>query len=222
VRALVTVLAALATVPPATAKDEAFLIVRPARAGGSIALHSAPSGPVELRLAGLTSFGSPLSFSVAEVRGRWLGVPSEALPNGRLGWIDSGRARLRMSRTRLWLEADLSRRVLTVHDGSRVLRQLTVAVGRPGSPTPAGRFAVSDKLGHEPFGGGFGCCVIALTGHQTRLPQGWVGGDRLAIHGGPASTLGRAATAGCLHADEAALRYLMRLVPLGAPVVIHR
>jgi L,D-transpeptidase catalytic domain len=221
VRALATVLAALATAHPGTAKDGGFLIVRPARIDGAVALHAVPNGPVELRLGGRTAFGSPLAFSVADVRGRWLGVRTEALPNGRLGWIDAGRARLRTSRTQVWLEADLSRRTLAVHEGGRVLRELTVAVGRPGSPTPAGRFAISDKLGNGPFGGRLGCCVLVLTGHQPRLPRGWAGGDRLAVHGGPAATLGRAVSAGCLHADEEDLRYLMRIVPVGAPVVIH-
>ena len=59
---------------------------------------------------------------------------------------------------------------------------------------------------------------LALSGHQTTLPPGWTGGDRLAIHGG--STAGAVST-GCLHADEADLRYLMRVVSLGGQITIH-
>jgi hypothetical protein len=221
VRALVTLVAALSTAHPTAAPDGRFLIVRPAHLDGSVALHAAPDGPVRLRLRARTAFGSPLAFSVVRVRGRWLGVESEALPNGRLGWIDSRSAGIHTSTTRLWLEADLSRRELVVHRGRDVLRTMRVAVGRPGSPTPTGRFAISDKLGGRRFDGAAGCCVLMLTGHQTRLPRGWIGGDRLAIHGGSPKTLGEAVSAGCLHADDAALRYLMGLVPLGTPVVIH-
>ena len=60
---------------------------------------------------------------------------------------------------------------------------MSVAIGRPGSETPTGRFAVTDKLNGASFGSYYGCCVLALNGHQPKLPAGWSGGDRLAIHG---------------------------------------
>ena len=49
-----------------------------------------------------------------------------------------------------------------------------------------GRFAVTDKLRTEDRADSpYGCCALALTGHQTKLVPGWPGGDRLAIHGTP-------------------------------------
>jgi lipoprotein-anchoring transpeptidase ErfK/SrfK len=55
------------------------------------------------------------------------------------------------------------------------------------------------------------------------LPAGWRGGDRVAIHGTSAPwTIGQASSAGCLHARDADLAYLMRIVPLGTPVLIRR
>ena len=60
--------------------------------------------------------------------------------------------------------------------------------------------------------------AFALSATQPNLPAGWTGGNRIAIHGGPT---GAAVTAGCIHAAEADLSYLMRLVPLGTPVTIH-
>jgi lipoprotein-anchoring transpeptidase ErfK/SrfK len=97
-----------------------------------------------------------------------------------------------------------------------------VGVGRAGSPTPTGRFAVTDKLSGSAYGPYYGCCILALSAHQTHLPPGWTGGDRVAIHGTNApATIGAAASAGCLHAGEADLRTLMRRVPLGTPVFIR-
>jgi len=61
--------------------------------------------------------------------------------------------------------------------------------------------------------------VLALSGHQSHLPSGWKGGGRLAIHGG--GGIGTAVSSGCLHADEANLRFLMASVPSGTLVVIH-
>src|ERR687895_698894 len=45
----------------------------------------------------------------------------------------------------------------------------------------------------------YGCCVIALSGRQPRIPPGWTGGARLALHGtADTSALGRAVSIGCL------------------------
>ena len=63
--------------------------------------------------------------------------------------------------------------------------------------------------------------MLALNGHQPKLPAGWSGGDRLAIHGtNSPGTIGTPASAGCLRAADADLRILIRRVPLGTPVFI--
>jgi lipoprotein-anchoring transpeptidase ErfK/SrfK len=97
-----------------------------------------------------------------------------------------------------------------------------VGIGRPGSPTPAGRFSITDKLSGGTFGPFYGCCILALSGHQTNTPAGWQGGDRLAIHGtNDPGSIGVPSSAGCLHADAEDLKVLVRRVPLGTPVLIH-
>jgi lipoprotein-anchoring transpeptidase ErfK/SrfK len=175
------------------------------------------------RVASRTEFGSARVLAVTEVRGRWLGVTSEARPNGRLGWVHSRSEALKLSRTRVSLHADLSRRRLELRRGRRVVKRITVTVGRPGSRTPTGRFAVTDKLSGTSYGSYYGCCILALSGHQPNLPPGWTGGDRLAIHGTDApGTIGKAASAGCLRAADAPLRTLMRRVPVGTPVFVRR
>jgi lipoprotein-anchoring transpeptidase ErfK/SrfK len=100
---------------------------------------------------------------------------------------------------------------------------MTVGVGRPGSPTPLGRFAVTDKLSGGAYGPYYGCCILALSAHQPNLPPGWPGGDRIAIHGtNDPGSIGAATSAGCPHALDVDLRVLMRRVPLGTPVFVRR
>ena len=70
----------------------------------------------------------------------------------------------------------------------------------PATPTPLGRFAVTDRLRTSSAGSPYGCCALALSGHQTKLPPGWPGGDRLAIHGTPNDGDGRHAGVARLHA----------------------
>lgn len=207
---------------PRPQADRRFLIAR-VRAGEFATVRSRPGGSVLTRLGARTEFGSRRSLSVVRVRrGRWLGVTAPELGNGRLGWIDAREGAVAYARTPLRIEVDLSARRLVLHAGGRVLRRMTVSVGRPGSPTPTGRFAVTDKLPGPRYSAYYGCCILALSGRQPNLPAGWTGGDRLAIHGTPGNAVGRAASAGCLHATESDLRALMRSVPLGTPVSIHR
>ena len=190
--------------------------------GEQVALRARPGGRVLASVTSSTQFGSPQTLAVAVRRGRWLGVTSTDLPNGRIGWVDSKAAQLRTHVTRMSIRVDLSRRRLELFDGRRAVRSATVGIGRPGSPTPTGRFAVTDKLSGSAYGPYYGCCILALSGHQTNTPAGWQGGNRLAIHGtnDPAS-IGAPSSAGCLHAAAADLRVLMRRVPLGTPVFIR-
>ena len=120
------------------------------------------------------------------------------------------------------VEIDLSRRLLVVHRGDEVLRRVTIGVGRAGSSTPIGRFAVTDKLSGSDYGPYYGCCIIALSAHQPNLPAGWTGGDRIAVHGtNDPSSIGVPSSAGCPHASDEDMRFLMARLPLGTPVLVH-
>jgi lipoprotein-anchoring transpeptidase ErfK/SrfK len=216
--------AAEAEPEPATAlaeRDPGFLVLKPAP-GRRLVVRSRPGGPVVARLGSRTEFGSPTTLAVARQRGRWLGVVTTHRPNGRLGWVDSDQRGLVQARTRVAVSIDLSSRRLVVRRGDRVLRRITVAVGRPSTPTPRGRFAVTDKLPGARYSASYGCCILALSAHQPYLPPGWTGGDRIAVHGtNDPGSIGTAASAGCPRAGARDMRYLFRKVPLGAPVFVR-
>ena len=189
----------------------------------SVALRDRPGGRVVARAGSSTEFGDQRVLSIARRHGPWLGVVATELPNGRLAWIHRKNSGLDFRRTRYSLHADLSGRWVELRRGGRRIRRISVAIGRPGSETPTGRFALTDKLNGSAYGPYYGCCVLALNGHQPNLPPGWNGGNRLAIHGTDSpGTIGAAASAGCLRAADADLRVLMRRVPLGTPVFITR
>jgi lipoprotein-anchoring transpeptidase ErfK/SrfK len=120
------------------------------------------------------------------------------------------------------MHADLSRRMLYVRQDGKMMRKFVIAVGRRGNPTPKGRFSITDKLRVTDQGSPYGCCVLALTGHQTRLPASWPGGDRLAIHATrELSSLGRPASLGCMRITSAQARWLIKTMPLGAPLFVR-
>jgi lipoprotein-anchoring transpeptidase ErfK/SrfK len=170
-----------------------------------------------------TQFGSPTTLAVAKRRAGWVAVTSTDLPNGTLGWVKAKSAPLQAHSTQISIRIDLSRRKLELRRGRRLLRSATVGIGRPGSPTPTGRFSITDKLAGTAYGPYYGCCILALSGHQVHTPAGWQGGDRLAIHGtNDPGSIGQPSSAGCLHADAEDLKVLMKRVPLGTPVFISR
>jgi hypothetical protein len=189
----------------------------------SVPLRVRPNGRVAARARVWTEFGGKRVMSIAKQRGPWLGVVTPELPNGRLAWVHIENRGLRFRRHDYSLHADLSGRWVELRRGGRRIKRITVAIGRPGSETPTGRFAVTDKLNGSSYGPYYGCCILALSGKQPKLPAGWQGGNRLAIHGTDTpGTIGAAASAGCLRAADADLTLLMRRVPLGTPVFIHR
>ena len=98
-------------------------------------------------------------------------MTTDALPNGRYGWVEFGSS-VAVRPIRWRLRASLSRRQLDVLRDGRLVRRIPIGVGRPGSPTPIGRFAVAEKFTGD-FGPAFGCCILALTARQPHLPPGW-------------------------------------------------
>ncbi|HJQ49014.1 MAG TPA: L,D-transpeptidase [Gaiellaceae bacterium] len=194
----------------------AALVARPLH--GSVVLRLHPGGKALMRIGPRGPLGGPLVLGVVGVRGRWVEVTAEALRNGQSAWVEFGRD-VAVHPIQWTLRASLSRRVLYVLQDGRVVRTIRVAIGAPGSPTPVGHFAVAEKL-TGPFGAAFGPRIIVLTAQQSHLPAGWNRSVTyyVAIHAG--SGRGSAVSAGCLHATTAAMRYLMRTVPLGTAVQI--
>ena len=154
--------------------------------------------------------------------GRWgrVTVPWTK-PVGRAGWI---RIDLMTGRTTTtMLVADLSERRVHAYRGCHELFSVRSAIGRPGSPSPKGRFWVTDRV-RVPGAqrASFGSFAFGLSTVQPNLPAGWSGGDQMAIHGtGAPGSIGQAASAGCLRVSEDALARLEPLLRSGTPVVIR-
>jgi hypothetical protein len=188
------------------------------RDGAKVELLDRPEGKVVERLGPKTEFGSSTVLSVIEKDERWIGVIAPQLGNGKVGWLRYDHAEVRLETTRVSLRVDLSRRRIEVLRGDERINAFTVSVGRLGTETPTGRYSVTDVITGNL--GVYGCCAVALSARQPNLAPGWVGGDRIAIHGwyGP---VGEAASGGCLRASNEAMDELIDQVRLGAPVFIE-
>jgi L,D-transpeptidase catalytic domain len=185
-----------------------------------VTLYREPGGRPRIHLSRRTEWGSARVLGVVLRRGDWVAVQAPELDNGELAWLATDHARLDCV---AWsVHADLSRRMLLVRHDGRVVRKFKIAIGRRGNSTPLGRFAVTDKLRVTDPGSPYGCCVLALTGHQNRLPPGWPGGDRLAIHATKElSSIGKPASLGCLRITSVQARWLIKAIPAGSPVFVR-
>jgi hypothetical protein len=197
------------------------------------ALPAAPAGPHHLigrveqtmrtsagKVHPWTALGSQTWLLIVRHHGYvgWALVPGD--PRSHLARVDLRRLQLRW--TSVEVDVDVSSLTLSVKDGKRTLGTFPVAAGMPSSPTPRGRFSVTDRVSFQP-GGPYGEFALGLSAHQTAgLPDGWTGGDQVAIHGtDKPSSIGAYASLGCVRVGSAALRLLQKTVPLGAPVVVH-
>jgi L,D-transpeptidase catalytic domain len=186
---------------------------------GRAVVYSRPGRGKKRSLSAKTQFGTPRVFGVTRREGGWLAVQAPELKNGQVGWLRASDAKL--GSTPWTLHADLSSKKIEVRkDGARV-RSFSVAIGSPQNPTPKGRFSVTDKLKVTDASSPYGCCVLALSGHQVDLPPDWPGGDRLAVHATrDLSSIGKPVSLGCMRARSEQARWLINTIPLGSPIYV--
>jgi lipoprotein-anchoring transpeptidase ErfK/SrfK len=165
-------------------------------------------------------FGSPLALVVLDdsVPG-WLEVRLPVRPNGSTGWIRS--AGVEQREVDLAVHVDLAARRLVVTDGGATVLETPVAVGAPGTPTPTGEFFVVDKLDTGRPDGPYGPFAFGLSAHSDVLTE-FAGGDgQVGLHGtADPSSIGNAASNGCVRLPNEVAVALEALLPLGTPVTI--
>lgn len=219
---LAIVLPLLAPDPPAPseAPTAASAQVVSIAAGASVDVRSAPAAAVIDRLSSPDQFGQPTVLGVISRRGAWAAVSDPDLGDRRLGWIHLAGSAIVESSTNWSVQVHQGASTALVSYLGRVLRRIRVGIGASDSPTPIGRFSITDKLPGARYSPAYGCCILALSAVQPQLPAGWHGGSRIAIHGTAPGTPPTTASAGCIHASQADLRFMMTRLPVGTPVTI--
>lgn len=159
-----------------------------------------------------------------EVAGRWfVRVLLPERPNGSSAWVAADRVVLLHTRWHVYVDRR-ARRIVVTRGGRRV-RSARVVVGAPRSPTPAGEFAISERVAQRSAHGFVGPWVLAITAFSGTYRQFDGGPGRVAIHGrGGASLrdpLGTARSHGCVRVGNALVRWMARHLQAGTPVTIR-
>jgi hypothetical protein len=161
-----------------------------------------------------------LLSTVTEASGRvWVRVRIPGRPNGRTGWV-LREALGEFHVTRWLLQISLgARRIKAYHDG-HLRFTFPVGVGKPGTPTPKGRFWIREIFKVPNRGNAYWPYALGTSAYSTLTD--WPGGGVVGIHGdfGQPQLIPGAPSHGCvrMHAGD-----LVRLAPrlqLGTPVHI--
>lgn len=171
--------------------------------------------------------GGPVRLLVLDARVArddrlWLRVDLPRRPNGSWGWIPADMTRL--SSTPWRIEISLAKRRVTVRRRGRTFRSFRAVVGAPGTPTPAGLFAISERVRQPDPGAFIGPWALTLTAFSDVLERYGGGPGQVAIHGRSgasfADPLGTARSHGCIRVNNARVRWLARVLREGTPVRI--
>ncbi|MGH3074761.1 MAG: L,D-transpeptidase [Gaiellales bacterium] len=200
---------------PATVKKDKWAVPQ-APAHGPAYLVAEVRKPLHTRfgtVAAQSQFGQPVWVPVVHRRGGRGRLLVPLGDRGRLVPEDLKSFRLQWRKIRVVVDLSVDRMV--VRDGRRKLGTFPVGKGAPSTPTPTGRFFVTDRLR---FGQGspYAPFAVGLSAHVSQLPASWLGGDQVAIHFGAMGAVSH----GCIHAQLDAIRLLERRAALGSLVVI--
>jgi lipoprotein-anchoring transpeptidase ErfK/SrfK len=182
--------------------------------------YRAPGRDAFARFRSHNANGYPTLFSVVGRACGWYRVQLPLRPNGVTGYVPAAQVTLAKIRTRIVV--DLSARRLTLYDGGRPVRNVPVGIGSPTTPTPTGRFYVNQRLIPRSTTGPWGPAALGVSAFSPTLHD-WIQGGPVAIHGtSDPSSIGRAASHGCVRVRNALMLKLYAATPAGTPVLIHR
>jgi lipoprotein-anchoring transpeptidase ErfK/SrfK len=163
----------------------------------------------------------PVIATATSAGRRWLRVRLPQRPNGATGWIPADGT---LARSVRWaVLVDRSRRRATVHRDGLPVRRFAVVVGKPSTPTPAGRFFVAERV-RQPRGSPLGPWVLATSAYSDVLQEFDGGPGQIGLHGrtGLRAPLGTAASHGCVRFSDPAIAWLARRARPGTPITVRR
>ena len=150
---------------------------------------------------------------------RWVELRLPMRPNGKTGWVRR-EALGDFHRVRTFMRIDRRRLRATLYRSGKRVWSAPVGVGKPGTPTPAGRFYVRERLRVRERGSLYGPLAFGTSAY-SKLSD-WPGGGVIGIHGTnePGLIPGRPSH-GCIRVRNRAIRRLGRLLPIGTPIRIR-
>lgn len=148
----------------------------------------------------------------------WVRIRLPMRPNGRTGWVvRDGMGDMRIVRTKLRVNRKTLR--ATLYRDGRKIWSSRIGIGKRGTPTPAGRFWIRERLRNLGGNGVYGPWAFGTAAYSVL--SDWPGGGVIGIHGTnqPGLLPGRVSH-GCIRVPNDKVRRLAKRMPIGTPVHI--
>jgi lipoprotein-anchoring transpeptidase ErfK/SrfK len=151
----------------------------------------------------------------------WLRVSVPARPNGTTGWVRADAGRITGTPWMIVIHRGQRRAVILRAD--RIEARFPIIVGKPSTPTPLGRFFVTEKLQIAP-GVPEGPWALATSAYSDVLQEFAGGPGQIALHGtvGLDAPLGTFSSHGCIRFANAAITWLAHHINAGTPIIVER
>jgi len=192
--------------------------------GDAVTVRTSPGGDQFDLIRARRPWGTPTPFLVREARRvgghLWYRVLLPRRPNDSSGWVSASQVHAVPRHYRI--DVDLSERRLTLFKDGRAARSFPVAIGQPGTPTPTGRFFITEELHPPQISTVYGAWALGLSAYSEVLDQFGTGDGQIALHGtANRGELGRAVSHGCVRLDNPSISMLADLLDPGSPVDIR-
>ncbi len=177
----------------------------------------APDGEPVIEMANPARPGVPLVFLVVGGEGDWLQVQLPMRPNGSTGWIQSSEVEL--ASLSYALHVSTADRTVTLTRNGEQLEVFDAAIGTGDTPTPTGEYFITELL--RPTNEGYGPYAFGISAFSEVLTSFGGGPGQIGLHGTPdESSIGQAASHGCIRLNNDDISRLAEILPLGTPITI--
>jgi lipoprotein-anchoring transpeptidase ErfK/SrfK len=203
----------------------------------ALAVYPEPTttGPPIVTLGTKSTYGLPTVVAVDQAQispsPDWVPVVIPLRkPNSTIGWVQASQVTL--SQTSYLVRVSLREHRLVLLDAGKEVMASTVIIGKPQTPTPVGRFYVTDSVNCNTqlvtaypvvtCASAYGVYALPLSGLSEALDsfQGTI--PQLALHGTdlPDTEFGKDLSNGCVRLPNSVILRLGEIVPVGTPVEI--
>lgn len=152
-------------------------------------------------------------------RDGWAEVMLPVRPNESTGWVETDDMELYVVEGRVVI--DLSKKWLTYYENEEMVLETSVAIGSERNPTPTGSFFITDNVTLANPNSPWGPHALGTSARSDTITE-YNGGDGIiGIHGtNRPSSIGKAASLGCVRLPNDVIVQLHEMIPIGTPVDI--
>lgn len=184
-----------------------------------IQVFDSVEGTVTHEMANPTPTGGDLVFLTQVNEPDWHEVLLPVRPNGSTGWVRDADVSLTAHHYRI--AVDLAAFRLRVFNRGEVIFDTVAGVASNNSPTPGGRYYITELL--EPLEPDtvYGTFAYGLSGFSETFETFNGGPGQLGIHGtNDPSSLGTPVSSGCIRLHNDDIARIVEYLPLGVPVEV--